>query len=37
VNGEVIGGPKLLVGSLEYQHRIFEKWSLATFYDAGNV
>jgi len=37
VNGEVIGGPYLLVGSLEYQHRIFEKWSLATFYDAGNA
>ena len=36
-NGEVIGGPKLLVGSLEYEHRIFEKWSLATFYDAGNA
>jgi translocation and assembly module TamA len=36
-NGEVIGGPYLLVGSLEYQYRILEKWSLATFFDAGNA
>lgn len=37
VNGEVIGGPKLLVGSLEYEHRILKKWSLAMFYDVGNA
>ena len=36
-NGQVIGGPYLLVGSLEYEHRIFERWSLATFFDAGNA
>jgi translocation and assembly module TamA len=36
-NGEVIGGPYLLVGSVEYQHRILEKWSLATFFDSGNA
>lgn len=35
--GAVVGGPYLLVGSLEYQHRILEKWSLAAFYDAGNA
>jgi translocation and assembly module TamA len=37
LNGQVIGGPNLLVGSLEYEHRILEKWSLATFYDVGNA
>ncbi len=36
-NGLVIGGKYLLVGSLEYEHRIFEKWSLAVFYDIGNA
>lgn len=36
-NGAVIGGPYLLVGSLEYEHRILEKWSVAAFYDAGNA
>lgn len=33
----VIGGKQLLVGSIEYEHRILEKWSLATFYDTGNA
>ncbi len=37
LNGQVIGGPNLLVGSIQYEHRILEKWSLATFYDAGNA
>jgi translocation and assembly module TamA len=37
LNGQVIGGPDLLVGSIQYEHRILEKWSLATFYDAGNA
>lgn len=37
-NGLVIGGKYLLVGSLEYEHRILEtKWSLAAFYDIGNA
>ena len=36
-NGDVIGGPYLLVGSVEYEHRILEKWSLATFFDSGNA
>jgi translocation and assembly module TamA len=35
--GNVIGGPRLLVGSVEYEHRILEKWSLATFFDSGNA
>jgi translocation and assembly module TamA len=33
----VIGGKNLLVGSLEYEHRLLEKWSVATFYDVGNA
>jgi len=37
VNGEVIGGPYLLAGSIEYEHRIVEKWSVATFFDVGNA
>ena len=37
VNDQVIGGKYLLVGSLEYEHRVFEKWSLAIFYDVGNA
>jgi translocation and assembly module TamA len=36
-NGQVIGGKYLLVGSLEYEYRILEKWSLAAFYDIGNA
>jgi translocation and assembly module TamA len=36
-NKQVIGGKYLLVGSLEYEHRILEKWSLATFFDIGNA
>ncbi len=35
--GNVIGGKHLLVGSVEYQHRVFENWSLAGFIDAGNA
>jgi translocation and assembly module TamA len=37
VEGQVIGGKNLLVGSLEYEHKIIEKWSLAVFYDVGNA
>jgi translocation and assembly module TamA len=32
-----LGGRHLLVSSLEYEHRIFESWGLAVFYDAGDV
>ncbi len=35
--GNVIGGRHLLVGSIEYEHRIKEKWAAAVFYDAGNA
>lgn len=34
---EVIGGKHLLVGSIEYEHKILEKWSLAAFFDTGNA
>lgn len=37
MEGQVIGGKNLLVGSLEYEHKILEKWSLAIFYDVGNA
>lgn len=33
----VIGGQALLVGSLEYELRVLEKWSGAVFYDTGNA
>jgi len=36
-NDIVIGGKHLLVGSLEYEHKILEKWSLAVFFDVGNA
>ncbi len=36
---QVIGGKNLLVGSIEYEHKIWglEKWSLAAFWDIGNA
>jgi translocation and assembly module TamA len=33
----VVGGKNLLVGSLEYEHRILEKWGVAAFVDSGDV
>lgn len=36
-DGRVIGGKYLVVGSLEYEHRILDRWSLAVFYDVGNA
>ncbi|MCK5506003.1 MAG: outer membrane protein assembly factor [Thermodesulfovibrionia bacterium] len=33
----VIGGKHLLVGSIEFEHQIINKWSAAVFYDAGNA
>lgn len=30
-------GKYLLVGSIEYQHQVIEKWYAAVFYDAGNA
>lgn len=35
--GEVIGGKHLLLGSVEYEHMLTEKWGVATFVDAGNA
>jgi len=35
--GVVVGGRHLLVGSLEYEHRLAGKWSAAAFYDIGNA
>jgi translocation and assembly module TamA len=35
--GNVIGGKYLLVGSIEYEHPIVNKWSAAVFADAGNA
>ncbi len=35
--GNVIGGKFLLVGSIEYEHPIKNKWSAAVFADAGNA
>ncbi len=35
--GEVIGGRYLMVGSLEYERRVLDKWSVALFYDVGNA
>ncbi len=36
-NGDVTGGPYLLVGSLEYEHRLLARWGVAAFFDAGNA
>lgn len=35
--GQVVGGRDLLVGSLEYDHRLIGNWSAALFYDRGNA
>ena len=35
--GKPVGSEQLLVGSAEYEHRIGEKWGVATFYDVGNA
>ena len=34
---DVIGGKHLVVGSLEYEHRILENWSVAAFVDSGDA
>ena len=36
-SGNTIGGRYLLVGSLEYEHRITDKWSMGIFSDIGNA
>jgi translocation and assembly module TamA len=35
--GQVIGGKHLIVGSVELEHRVVGKWSVAAFFDAGNA
>ncbi len=35
--GNVIGGQRLLVGSLELDRRVFDRWGVAVFLDAGNA
>jgi translocation and assembly module TamA len=35
--GEVVGGRYLVVGSAEYEYRVFDKWSIAAFTDFGNA
>jgi len=36
-DGVVIGGKHMMVGSIEYEHKIAGDWSGALFYDAGNA
>lgn len=35
--GEVIGGRNLIVGSIEYDRMLNERWGYALFFDAGNA
>lgn len=35
--GNVVGGPHLLVGSVEYEQQLSGKWSAAIFFDEGNA
>jgi translocation and assembly module TamA len=35
--GKVVGGKHLVVGSVEYEYRLFGKWSVAVFSDFGNA
>lgn len=36
-NGDVIGGPRLLTASFEYERLLKPKWSMAWFIDSGNA
>lgn len=36
-SGDVVGGSRLLVGSLELQYMVAPKWDIAAFIDAGNA
>ncbi len=36
-SGEVVGGKHLLVGSVEYEHKLPRNFSAALFYDVGNA
>ena len=35
--GAVVGGKNMLVGSLEYEYRLWGDWSVATFIDSGDA
>jgi len=37
VDGDVVGGKILMIGSLEFEHSLTSKWGIAAFYDAGNA
>jgi translocation and assembly module TamA len=36
-DGDVIGGPRLAVASVEYEHPVKPKWTVALFADSGNA
>jgi translocation and assembly module TamA len=36
-NEQVIGGKHILVGNIELERALFEKWGIAAFYDIGNA
>lgn len=36
-NGDVVGGKNVLVGSVELERALGEKWGVSVFYDAGNA
>jgi translocation and assembly module TamA len=36
-SGNVVGGSQLLVGSVEFEHRFTDKWSVVIFSDVGNA
>ena len=35
--GNVVGGADKLVGSIEFDQRVFDNWSVAAFVDTGNA
>jgi len=37
INGNVIGGPHLMIGTIEFEHSFNNRWGAALFYDAGNA
>lgn len=36
-DGKVVGGKHLMIGSVEYEHSLSNKWGAAIFYDVGNA
>jgi len=36
-SGDVIGGRRLLTGSIEFEHALNDRWGVAVFYDIGNA